>query len=403
MKHGSTSGSTRCRDRQLSRRQLLQLGGASAFGLAALTSGIASGAGSSIRPSRSGDQREIWFSAQGSNTSEYSLSWLTNGEQPVTALSGFRGHGAASDPVNPQRLVMFARRPGWQGILIDVTDTRQVRTFDAAPGCFMHGHGCFSADGQWLYSTESEIESGIGKVVVRNSHTLAVEQMFDSAGIGPHDIARMPDGQRLVVANGGLLTHPDTGRKVLNLASMQSNLTYLDINTGTVMEQLTLPYQKASIRHLDVAPDGTVAVATQVQREAMTDNELVPLAALHRPGSGSHELLSLDSPDGLMTRFNDYMGSVRINPATGLAGFTSPRGNLAAFWDIHSGELAGYHAFFDVCGLTVSADQQRFVLSNSAGEIRQLDARTLKERTPLRQRFDGLHWDNHLFTVALPG
>ncbi|MBM96840.1 MAG: hypothetical protein CMI09_13465 [Oceanospirillaceae bacterium] len=382
---------------RLSRRQLLQLSGASALGLVAWGSGLAAAAS---RPGK-GVSGEIWFSAQGRDASEYSLSWLTDGKQPVTAASGFRGHGAASDPVNPRRLVMFARRPGWHGLWVDVTDPDRIQTFEAAPGCFMHGHGCFSADGQWVFSTESEIESGVGKVVVRDSQTLAVERVFDSGGIGPHDLALMPNGQHLVVANGGLLTHPDTGRKVLNLDSMRSTLSYLDIESGQMVEELTLPYPKASIRHLDVAPNGTVAVATQLQREAMRHDDLVPLAALHQPGSS--RLMELQGPEPLLARFNDYMGSVRINPATGLAGFTSPRGNLAGFWDIHSGELAGYHAFFDVCGLTVSADQQRFVLSNSAGEIRQLDARTLTEHTGLRQRFNGLHWDNHLFTIRLPG
>ena len=383
-------------DSGLNRRQLLQLGGVSALGLAAWGSGVVASSQSAKRVSG-----EIWFSAQGNQDATYSLSWLTDGSQPATALSGFRGHGAASDPLNPYRLVMFARRPGWHGVMVDMTTPERIQTFDAAPGCFMHGHGCFSNDGQWLFSTESEIESGIGKIVVRNSQTLTVEHLFDSAGIGPHDLALMPDGKHLVVANGGLLTHPDTGRKVLNLDSMRSNLSYLDIRSGQQVDELTLPYDKASIRHLDVASDGTVAVATQLQRQAMEHDELVPLAAVHRPGT--RQLQTLTSPDPVLAQFNDYMGSVRINEVSGLVGFTSPRGNLAGFWDIHSGELAGYHAFFDVCGLTVSADQQRFVLSNSSGEIRQLDARTLKEHSQLRQRFDGLHWDNHLFTVALPG
>ena len=380
---------------RLNRRQLLQLSGVSALGLATLGSGL----GAAARHSNQHSNGEIWFSAQGNKASEYSLSWLTNGAEPTTVLSGFRGHGAASDPVNPHRLVMFARRPGWQGLVVDVTTPDRVQTFDAAPGCFMHGHGCFSADGQWLFSTESDIDSGIGKIVVRNSRTFAVEQLFDSGGIGPHDMALMPDGRHLVVANGGLLTHPKSGRKVLNLSSMRSTLSYVNVASGQLVEELTLPYDKASIRHLDVTPDGTVAIATQLQRAAMKHEEAVPLAALHRPGS--HELTPLSSPEPLLAQFNDYMGSVRINPHTGLAGFTSPRGNLVGFWDIHTAELAGYYPFFDVCGLTVSADQQHFVLSNSAGEIRQLNARTLQEQPHLRQRFDGMHWDNHLFTISL--
>jgi len=71
------------------------------------------------------------------------------------------------------------------------------------------------------------------------------------------------------------------------------------------------------------------------------------------------------------------------------------------FWHIDSGQLAGYHAFHDVCGLSVSQDQQYFILSNSAGEIRRISALSLQENRQLRQQFDGMHWDNHLFSVAL--
>ncbi|MDO6748682.1 DUF1513 domain-containing protein, partial [Gilvimarinus sp. 1_MG-2023] len=65
-------------------------------------------------------------------------------------------------------------------------------------------------------------------------------------------------------------------------------------------------------------------------------------------------------------------------------------------------QLVGYHAFFDVCGLTVSRDQQYFVLSNSRGDVRMIDVRSLKEDRAMRRSFAGRHWDNHMFTFTLP-
>ena len=40
---------------------------------------------------------------------------------------------------------------------------------------------------------------------------------FDNHGIGTHDISVSDDGRMLVIANGGIETHPDFGRTKLNL------------------------------------------------------------------------------------------------------------------------------------------------------------------------------------------
>lgn len=342
---------------------------------------------------------EAWVSAQGLDDGSYAMSWITPDNQKAqTVLSGFRGHGAAQHPLKARHMLMFSRSPGTEGVEVNLETGEVTQRFYSADGHHMHGHGCFSSDGRILYTTESDYRDGTGKIVLRDSTDYRRLGEFLSHGVGPHDIQLMPDGKTLVVANGGLRTRPETGAQVLNLDSMRSTLTYLDASTGRLISEHTLSESKASIRHLDVAADGTVAVATQVQREAMQDHHLIALGAVHKPGQPLQLLLA---PAALVERFNDYMGSVVINQHERIAGFTSPRGNIAAFWNIDSGELAGYHAFYDVCGLTASLDERFFVLSNSAGEVRRLNARTLKEDKTLRQQFDGLHWDNHMFAIDL--
>ncbi|WP_430460126.1 DUF1513 domain-containing protein [Thalassolituus sp. LLYu03] len=344
---------------------------------------------------------EAWVSAQGDGQDHYALSWITPDGQSArvaSALSGFRGHGAAQHPLKPGVVVMFSRSPGTEGVEVDLARGEITHRFQSADGHHMHGHGCFSADGRVLYTTESDYRDGTGKIVLRDSQDYRPLGEFLSHGTGPHDIQLMPDQKTLVVANGGLRTRPESGAQVLNPDTMRSTLTYLDAASGRLLSEHTLSESKASIRHLDVARDGTVVVATQLQRQAMSDNHLVALGAVHKPGQ---ELMLLNGPLSLIERFNDYMGSVVLNEHERIAGFTSPRGNIAAFWHIDSGELAGYHAFFDVCGLTTSLDERWFVLSNSAGEVRQLNARTLKEDKSLRRDYDGMHWDNHMLAIHL--
>lgn len=348
----------------------------------------------------SSNNRERFLSAQGRNSEHYSLGWIEPKEEiSKQVLTGFRGHGLCQNPMKPEQVIMFSRRPGLQGIRINTLTGKQDGVFNSAADRNMQGHGCFSADGKLLYCVESETSTGRGKITLRDSETLMQIGEFDSYGIGPHEMALMPDQTTLVIANGGLLTHPDSGRKVLNYSTMRSTLSYVDTRSGELISEHQVPETKASIRHLDVAEDGTVAVALQVQRKAMNNEELRPLAAIHKQGQ---EIKLLQAPEALMLKLNDYMGSVKVHNPSRTVAFTSPKGDLAMFWHLDDLQLQGYHGFHDVCGLAISQDNKYFVLSNSAGKIRQINAHDLKENINKRLTFPTKNWDNHMLSVSLP-
>jgi len=343
--------------------------------------------------------REFWVSAQGMTGDSFGVTAFDEHKHVTeSALSGFRGHGMALNPLRPQSVIMFARRPGYQGVEFDLLSGRITRRFHVADNRTLSGHGCFSRDGKRLYTAEVDSTTGMGKIGVRDSRDYRLLHEIDSFGIGPHEIRLMPDGNTLVVANTGIITRPQTGRRGLNLESMDSSLAYIDLASGKLREQQRVTEAKASIRHLDVASDGTVAIAMQVQREAMTDHRCVPLAGVHQPGQ---PVRLLDKPEMVIEKMRDYMESIAINNRTRIVGSTSPRGNLAVFWHMDSGKFAGYHQFHDVSGMTITRDQRHFVISNSLGELRLLDARTLQEDRASRQKLPGIHWDNHMITAAI--
>lgn len=77
----------------------------------------------------------------------------------------------------------------------------------------------------------------------------------------------MADGSTLVIANGGIRTHPDLPRIKSNLANMRPSLAYVDVASGRLL-QLQEPepqWHQLSIRHIDVSPDDRVAVAMQFE------------------------------------------------------------------------------------------------------------------------------------------
>ena len=347
-----------------------------------------------------GESREILLSAQGSKKESYSLSWVgSDSSKANISLSGFRGHGLAQHPLRHTTAIMFGRRPATISIEVDLITGDINKAFNCSAGRHFFGHGCFNKSGSVLFTTEADMRTGKGKIGLRDAKTYKQIGEYESHGIGPHELALMPDGKTLVVANGGILTHPKSGRKKINLDSMDSRLSYIDAESGKLIDDFKVAEPKASIRHLDVADDGTVAFAMQVQRDATQHDEIVPLGGIHAVGK---PIELLEKPENLIHKMNDYMGSVVINQKTRTAGFTSPRGNVVAFWDIDTQQPKGYYLLADVSGITVANNQKYFVITNSFGQMRFIDATTLKENKAKRITHENLRWDNHLILADVP-
>ena len=341
-----------------------------------------------------------YVSAQGAETEPDAGLLLMHAESGAWSKlpAPFRGHAVAVNPARPARALLFPRRPGFQALEFDLRAGRPSGGYRLDSDRQAYGHGQYSADGRLLFCCEGVISTGRGLVVVRDARTFAVLAEWDSGGIGPHELRGLPDGHTLAVANGGLLTRPASARRVLNLDSMRSNLSYLDAGSGRLVETVEGAHPRASIRHLDVADDGSVALAMQYQRVPEDAPGPVPLAARHRRGG---PIEALRAPAVAETALRDYLGGVRIHRASGRAAFTSPRGHVALFWDLAGGEFLGYQPLHGVCGVTVDAMGKAFVLSNPLGELRFIDSESLREDRARRRVDRSLRWDNHMTSVYL--
>ena len=344
-------------------------------------------------------KQQLFISASGANEQTYGCSWSRQQANTLSNLrSGFRGHSVGVNPTDSNQSILFGRRPSRQLMQLNIATAQVTKKVSCEKNRHFFGHGCFSLDGQTLFTTEACLETGKGLIGVRDTKSLEKIREFESYGIGPHEIKLMPNGKSLVVANGGILTRPETGRKKLNLASMSSNLSYINSVNGSLIEQAKVSEPKASIRHIDVARDGTVALSLQVQRSACGHNRTVALAGSHSQGK---DVLLFDKPETLLAQMKDYVGSVAIHSKNRIAGFTSPRGNLVAFWNIDNGTFIGYHQLQDVCGVCVTQDQSHFVISNSNGQLRFLNPLTLVENVEQRLQLIDTRWDNHLTSVVI--
>lgn len=297
-----------------------------------------------------------------------------------------RGHAAAAHPVRAEG-VAFARRPGRFALVINCATGGQIAQLDAPPGRHFYGHGVFSQDGRILFTTENDLETLEGRIGLWDAQA-GYRRMGEIAlgGIGPHDIARLPGRDVLVVANGGIATHPESGRTALNPATMRANLSYVTPE-GALVERVELApeLRQNSIRHLAVRTDGMVAAAMQWQGARGTRPALL---LTHQLGTDEGPRL-LAAPDANHRALQNYAGSVSFSGDGAQIAITSPRGGQMHRFDAQSGAFVEAVEMQDVCGLAPMADG--FLMSAGTGELAHLGATV----TPLN-RVAALRWDNHV-------
>ncbi|QPM90200.1 DUF1513 domain-containing protein [Pseudooceanicola algae] len=296
-----------------------------------------------------------------------------------------RGHAGTAHPTAPEA-VAFARRPGTFGLVIDCVAGKVQAVLESPEGRHFYGHGCFIAGGDILCTAENDFATGSG-VIGLWSRAQGYRRIGEipSHAIGPHEILAL-EGDVLVVANGGILTHPDHGREKLNIPTMRPSLAYLTPD-GTLLDMVELPedLHRNSIRHIAARPDGLVAFAMQWQGEPMDG---VPLLGLHRRG-GIAQLAEADLGEQLAMQ--GYAGSVAFDGSGDFVGITSPVGGRLHVFDADGGFVAS-HARSDICGL--ARRDSGFLATDGQGGIWQAGVQSLGQG----QRF-GCHWDNHVVTL----
>ena len=306
----------------------------------------------------------------------------TTGQTRFSIPLPTRGHAAAAHPAQPIA-VAFARRPGTYAIVLDCVSGAEIARMHAPDGHHFYGHGAFSMDGNTLFTTENHIETGEGVIGVwQNYQRIGA---FPSNGIGPHEILRMPMTDTLIVANGGIHTHPDTGRAKLNIDSMQPNLSYLS-SRGEVLETVTLAQPKNSIRHIAVRPDGLVGMAMQWQGGVAN---VPPLLALHRMGDPAQEIAAAPAQHRWL---KGYAGSIAFAQTS--VGITSPRGGVAQIFNVDTAVLEAQIKRPDICGL--APYDAGFIATDGLGHVVQITDTTETELS----RDTTISWDNHLVSIS---
>lgn len=340
------------------------------------------------RPFSRADRQPLLLSARDSAEGQHAaVGYCLNGREVFTTVVNQRCHDVIEHPTYPVALFV-GRRPGNESYLIDLRDGSLLQTVYAPAGRHFYGHAVIHRQGEWLYATENDTTRpgrGVLGIYRFNGPHLSRQGEISTHGIGPHEVAWMPDGETLVVANGGIRTEAES-RVEMNLQAMESSLVLMT-REGSLLSHDTLSQPMNSIRHLAVARDGTILTSQQYMGDS---HEIAPLLAIKRPGQ---RLQPFAATVGQLASMHQYTASVAVHDDLRLIALTAPRGNRVFIWDLNNGQLRLESAMPDCAG--VAAVKSGFVVTSGQGRCRLYDARK-KSITAQPLSLPGAYWDNHL-------
>ncbi len=332
-------------------------------------------------------KRELFINGHHDQKGNYFVSTMTaNGEEQLRLPLHDMPHGFAIDPVNSNRVVTFPGLTGTKMMVMDINQGKQIAETSIRKNRHFNGHGTFSPDGQLLFATENIIDTSEGVIGIYDGNTFEFIREISAHGLGPHGMRILPDGKTLVVASGGLRTHPKTGKFYTNLNDMRSAVLFIEVKTGNLIARREIPVDKLSIRNIYFAPDNQLLVTCQYYGR----REMPKVVGLIQ-GLGEIEMLEID--DDNLWRMNNYTGGTVV--VGNIAAVSCPRGNHLTFWDLKQKRFINSVKIKDVSGIQPYGNGQSFLASAETGKLYQIDSQSLKV-TRLKNTWQNAKWTNHM-------
>lgn len=294
-----------------------------------------------------GRRNAVRLAAAWQTGERYQIGWLSPSPDGLAlhVLAAIdvptRAHGLFID--DQGRLLAVARRPGdW---LLRWTPNQPPQWHWMQPGRTFNGHVIASADGRLLFTTETDLENDSGMLAVRDAHSLALLQAWPTHGRDPHQLVldRFARG-RVIVANGGIETRPETGRVKHGLNRMDSSLVRLDFRSGRLEGQWRLEDSRLSLRHLAWSGD-YLGIALQAEHDDAARRAAAPVLAVF---DGSN--LSASSSNGLLAGYGGDIAGIDGGFEVGC-----PRAGGVARFD-HRGVLRAITPIAEACALAGDGD-----------------------------------------------
>ena len=265
------------------------------------------------------------------------------------------------------------------------------------PNQHFEGHCIFSADEKFIYATASDFQQTAadkqGRLLILNSSDLSIISDHSSGGIGPHELVWQSESL-IAIANTGVITHPDSGRKILNIDNIQSNVALYNTTSKKIDYHWEVPLQGLSARHLDRIQDGTLIIGCQYKKQ----DKRPPCIAFAQIGK-SLSFADIKN-ESFHWQMQGYTASIKAIPNSNKALITNPRGHFLSQWEhsdsVTDNQLLKNEPIEFNKGLKLSTDGKKAWLSQGAGELRVWNTQTEQLNTTRIILKPNIWWANHL-------
>ena len=191
--------------------------------------------------------------------------------------------------------------------------------------CRLGGHVIASANGEQLYTTETDFSTGKGKIGVRDRRSLRKIAEWDTHGLDPHQLLLDAQGH-LFVANGGIPRTP-SDRK-FDIHRMDASLVHIDSTYGRLLGKWKVHDPRLSLRHMAWSrapqdPDALLGIAMQAEHDLEAERRLAPILAVF---DGDSLSIPTHENDGI-----GYAGDIAPALHDGFA-LSSHQADIANLW-----------------------------------------------------------------------
>lgn len=278
-----------------------------------------------------------------------------------------RAHGLL--PLADGGFVAVANRPGRWLLRCDAGGAVMQRLDTAAekPQRSFNGHvEAIASPGpggeiRWLCTSETDPDTGVGWLSLRDARTLQRVAQFESAGIDPHQLRQATDGA-LLVANGGIVRDA-LGRKI-EAERMAPSLARIDPASGRLLGRWTLADPQLSIRHIAWAsgPDPLLGLALQAEHADPAQRAAAPSLALW-----NGKVLVLPCPD---RSAGGYVGDIAAGPGGGFVISAQKQGRGLWWHPAAPEQLTLIAQLTEPCALVPEPDGAGVAISAASGAAR---------------------------------
>ena len=181
-------------------------------------------------------------------------------------------HAAFQFPTEHHRVIIL-EKDGGLACTINLREMQVEKIVPAKKDWNFNGHGVFSADQKYFYTTEYwKSEKNIGAIVVRDGRTFEILGEMNSGGIQPHDLKFFDSEKKMAVAHYGKT--PGNTR-----ANLGASITFLEIVSGKVLQTVDAPGGNQELCHISISNNNKylhLTIHNQDLKHSLTNEMIVP-------------------------------------------------------------------------------------------------------------------------------